>query len=94
MIDESEVGFVDEGGGLEGEVGAFVAHLLAGEAAELLIDGGEEGFGGGGVTAAREVDEARNVGRRIGIQRGWGCFDGHRFCRSEWVAGSQDVTGP
>jgi hypothetical protein len=41
FFSEAEVGFVDEGGGLEGVVAAFAAHVGGGDAVEFGVDEGE-----------------------------------------------------
>lgn len=42
LVQQGEVGFVDEGGGLEGVAGTFVAEEVGGKAAEFLVDEGHE----------------------------------------------------
>jgi hypothetical protein len=54
---EAEVGFVDEGGGLESVVGALAAHVGLGEAVELGVDEREEALGGGGVAVVHSLEE-------------------------------------
>jgi hypothetical protein len=41
LFGEAEVGFVDEGGGLEGVVAALAAHVGGGDAMEFGVDEGE-----------------------------------------------------
>jgi hypothetical protein len=47
LLGDTEVGLVDEGGGLESVVAALAAHIALGEAVELGVDEGEELVGGG-----------------------------------------------
>lgn len=51
LVDELEVGLVDEGGGLEGVAGAFASEEGAREGAELVVDEWEEGIDSAGVAA-------------------------------------------
>lgn len=57
---EAEVGFVDEGGGLEGVVGALAAHVGGGEAMEFGVDEGKEFLSGVGVAFGHLVEEQRD----------------------------------
>ena len=58
LVDEPEVGLVDEGGGLEGVAAAFLAHVGVGELSELVVDEGEEVAGGGAVAVADADEQA------------------------------------
>ena len=58
---EADIGFVDEGGGLEGVVGALAAHIGLCEAVELGIDEREEAVGGGGVAGMHGFEELGDV---------------------------------
>jgi hypothetical protein len=50
--EEFEVGFVGEGGGLEGVVVALVIEMAGGEAAEFVVNEGDESVSGAGGAAA------------------------------------------
>jgi hypothetical protein len=51
-LEEAEEGFVDEGGGLEDVVAAFVGEEVFGEVVELVVDEGGELVEGVGVAGA------------------------------------------
>ena len=51
-IGEAHVGLMDEGGGLEGMVGALAGHVVAGEAAQFGVDNGRKPIEGGLVSAS------------------------------------------
>ena len=38
----TEIGFVNEGGGAEGLAGRFVGHFLRGEFAQVVVEGGKD----------------------------------------------------
>jgi hypothetical protein len=61
--DEAEPGFVDEGGGLEGMVGAFAAHGLGGDAVQLALERFENAIAGLGVAFGRLRQEDSDVGQ-------------------------------
>ena len=56
LLDEAEVGFVDEGGGLDGVAGALAAHVVAREPPQLVVDQRHQAFERRLVTVA-PVDE-------------------------------------
>ena len=61
LVDEPEVGLVDERGGLERVVRAFAPHVCAGEPAQLGVDEGKELLVGGPVALAPVDEEPRDV---------------------------------
>ena len=63
LAGEAEVSLVDEGGGLEGVVGALAAHVGLGEAVQLGIDEGKQIFGGGRVAVMHGLEELGDVSR-------------------------------
>lgn len=62
LLDEAEVGFVDEGGGLEGVASAFAGEVAGGEAAKFGVDEGDECLQGGGVAGAPAAEELGDIG--------------------------------
>ena len=70
FADEAEIGFVDEGGSLEGVVGALATHVGLGETVELRVDEREETIGGGGVAVVHGLEELGYFSR-VGIHQGW-----------------------
>ncbi len=42
VVDQTHVGFIDQGGGLEAVTGALASHVAAGEAAEFVVDDGSQ----------------------------------------------------
>jgi len=54
---EAEVGLVDEGGCLEGMVGALAAHVGLGEAVEFGVDEGKQAVGGSAVAVVHGFEE-------------------------------------
>jgi hypothetical protein len=56
LVDEFHVGFVDEGGGLEGVVEAFLGEVVAGQSAEFVVNEREE-LVGGTLVAALQLGE-------------------------------------
>ncbi len=59
-LDDAEVGFVHERGGLQGVVGAFMRHHSSGKATEVREDQGEEFFFDRAVTGTPAVKELRD----------------------------------
>lgn len=57
LVDELHVGFMDEGGGLEGMVAGLAGHLAAGDEAHFVVDEGEEAVEGSGIAKAPGVEE-------------------------------------
>jgi hypothetical protein len=66
LIDELHVGFVDEGGRLEGVVVAFLGEVMAGEGAEFIVDEGEEFVSGTTVSAAELFEDLGDIFAEIG----------------------------
>ena len=62
LLDEAEVGFVDEGGGLEGVAGAFAGKVAGREAAKFGVDERDECLQCGGVAGAPSAEELGDVG--------------------------------
>jgi hypothetical protein len=58
---KAEVGFVDEGGGLEGVVWALATHIGLGEAVKLGVDQREEAVGGGGIACVHGFEKLSDV---------------------------------
>jgi hypothetical protein len=69
-LEQAEVGLVDEGGGLEGVVGALGGHALVRDGAELVVDESEEVGGGPGVGGALHEKGSRRVLPRGGVLGG------------------------
>jgi hypothetical protein len=57
---EAHVGFVDQGGGLEGVAAAFASHLSAGHATEFVVEQADELGDGLGVALSGAVEEICN----------------------------------
>jgi len=60
--DEAEVGFVNEGGGLECVAGLFLSQFGGGELAKLVVDEGEELLGSRGIAGFDLGEDAGDVG--------------------------------
>lgn len=69
LADHARVDLVDEGGGLECMAGAFATKLAVGEAAQLIVNEGDQLVERGLLTVGELVQETRD-GMRIGRQ--WG----------------------
>lgn len=78
LIDEAEVGFVDEGGAAEGMSAAFLQKEDASDPAEFVIDERDHGFEGFGVAFGPTVEESGDsgLGRRL-RHGGYGSAGGH-----------------
>jgi hypothetical protein len=66
LFGEAEVGFVDEGGGLEGVVAALATHVGGGDAVEFGVDEGEQLLGGVWISA---VDGPQKLGNVASVVR-------------------------
>src|SRR5205823_6102090 len=60
--DQAEVGFVDQGGGLEGVAGRLGGHPGGGEFAQLIVDEREQVGGGTAVPGRGRVEQSADVG--------------------------------
>ncbi len=75
-IDEFDVGFVDEGGGVEGMVGAYFAQAGVGQLAELGVDEGDELVESLALAAAPFEEDAGDVGLwEHGGSLAGGCYE-------------------
>ncbi len=63
LVDEAKKCLVDDGGGLEGVVGAFVAEVDGGEGAELVVDEGHQLSGGTDLALSDGTEALGRVGR-------------------------------
>src|SRR5262245_21215576 len=59
--DQAQVGFVDQGGGVEGLAGGLAGELLGGQAAQLLVDQRQQLAGGVRVALVQGVQEPGDV---------------------------------
>jgi hypothetical protein len=59
----TEVGFVDERGGLEGVVGALTTRVGLSEAMELGVDKGKQAVGGSGFAGVHRIEELGDLAR-------------------------------
>ena len=61
LVDETEIGFVDQGGGLEGVVGPLVPQLPSRDTPEIPVDRGIEPVRGTGIPATHFGQEFGDV---------------------------------
>ena len=61
LVDQPQVGLVDEGGGLQGVAGVLAPEVALGLAVQLVVDDGHELVQGGGVTTAPGLEQTRHV---------------------------------
>ena len=57
MIDQAQIGFVDEGGGLQGVAADLAAQVVPGQAPQLAVDEGQKPISGGIFAAAPCLEE-------------------------------------
>ena len=61
LVDELEVGLVDEGGGLEGVPRVFAAEEGACQGAELVVDQGEKNINRTGIPVGKAFEESGDL---------------------------------
>jgi len=64
VADQPQVGFVDEGGGVEGVAGGFGSHAYGGEFPQFVIEEREQICGGLAVTLLNGFEQAGHVGHK------------------------------
>jgi hypothetical protein len=64
---QPQIGFADQGGGVEGVAGGFRGHARGRELAQLVVDEGEQVGGRLAVTGGRGVQESRHVGHAASV---------------------------
>jgi hypothetical protein len=60
LADEAQVGFVNQGGGLQSVAGVLAPHVRAGEAVQLLVDVRDQAVERGLVAAAPVLEQPRH----------------------------------
>ncbi len=60
LLDELQVGFVDEGGGLQRVIGAFATHVVRRAAMQLIVDQGHEALDYALVAAGQSRQQGRD----------------------------------
>ncbi len=76
LLDQEGIGFVDEGGGLQGVVAALGAHVAGGEPAQFAVDLGDQQGLDLPISGA-ELHQQR--GDRVVGPSGLRCKGSHRF---------------
>ncbi len=62
VANQPQVGFVNEGGGVERVVGTFRGHARRGELPQFVIDEGEQLGGGAAVAGRGGIEKAGQIG--------------------------------
>jgi len=67
VADETQPGFVDEGGGLKRLARRFVRHFVGGETAQLFIDQRQQLLGGSGIALLSGLEDASDIAHALEI---------------------------
>src|SRR5436309_7517185 len=70
IADQSQIGFVNEGGGIEGVAGRFRCHPRGGEFSHLVVHEWEQVGGGLAIAGLGSIEEAGHIGHAAECNRG------------------------